>query len=414
MKRTQGVSGAGSHDERDFLRQQLAAGSLRQLNLPPHLEADFLASHLQDQLAHIRAHWILIFPLIITAGLLPMVLGLVPRQFYPLMIGEVVALMALCAAVVLTAFSRRWHVHIRMVLAVVATVVLLLVLLAATVIPTGEILHTILVAFVGLVMVAVFALAGLTFRLAAACVVLANALFFGLVLMLGLAIEWQTLLVSAVGGGAMGLIIGVSAEMRDRKAFLQGVALQLEMAVTEAMKRELEQLSRTDALTGLWNRRHFEEALQREWSACRRDGSPLGLIFIDVDHFKNYNDHYGHPAGDACLVQVGHALAAQLARASDTLARYGGEEFVAVLPRTDGDELARIAERVVKAVDALAIRHEASSCGQTVSISIGAAVAVPGADSEPGDLLKRADLALYEAKRAGRHRVVLAGAVASP
>ncbi len=166
----------------------------------------------------------------------------------------------------------------------------------------------------------------------------------------------------------------------------------------------LEQLSRTDALTGLANRRCFDEALEAEYLRAERTRSPLGLILIDIDFFKPYNDHYGHPGGDACLQRVAAVLATGRRGSGDLVARYGGEEFVILLPHTGLDGVQATAERVRAAVEALQEPHAKAPLG-CVTVSLGVAACVPGPDAQPAQWVAWADAALYEAKRGGRNRV---------
>lgn len=174
-------------------------------------------------------------------------------------------------------------------------------------------------------------------------------------------------------------------------------------AALEEANRRMEQLSLTDALTGLPNRRRFNDALQSEWVRALRSQRPLGLAMIDIDHFKLYNDHYGHQGGDACLQLVADAMSAEL-RATDLLARYGGEEFVLLLPDTEPDGACLVAERLRAAVHALAEPHLRSPLG-AVTISVGIASAVPSPETDAAGLVGAADAALYASKRAGRNRV---------
>ncbi|AKJ28935.1 diguanylate cyclase [Caldimonas brevitalea] len=178
-------------------------------------------------------------------------------------------------------------------------------------------------------------------------------------------------------------------------------------AALEEANRRLEQLSLTDALTGLANRRRFSDALDAEWLRGLRNRTPLGLALIDIDFFKPYNDHYGHQGGDACLQLVAKALGTGRRRGSDLVARYGGEEFVLLLPDTDLVNTHMVAERVRAAVEALTEPHLKSPLGR-VTISVGVAATVPAADIKPGALIETADAALYEAKRSGRNCVVKA------
>jgi diguanylate cyclase (GGDEF)-like protein len=177
-------------------------------------------------------------------------------------------------------------------------------------------------------------------------------------------------------------------------------------ALLQSANAELQRLSATDPLTGLANRRRFDEQLEVEWRRALRTGQPLALVAADIDRFKAYNDALGHPAGDACLARVAGALAGGGQRAGDLAARVGGEEFALLLPSTDRGHAAEIAERVRAAVAALAIAHPASPDGGRVTVSVGAASARRGEESA-ARLLERADRALYRAKQAGRNRAVV-------
>lgn len=164
----------------------------------------------------------------------------------------------------------------------------------------------------------------------------------------------------------------------------------------------LEQLSVQDALTGIANRRRFDSELTKQWHKAKRAGTLLTLMLIDVDHFKAYNDNYGHGPGDVCLRQIAQALQAMCARADDLVARYGGEEFV-VLSGADGRTLTW---RLLQAVAALDIPHAYSNALARVSVSIGALELVPEAHALPEDALTSADQLLYQAKHAGRNRAL--------
>lgn len=172
-----------------------------------------------------------------------------------------------------------------------------------------------------------------------------------------------------------------------------------------AAKSELQRLSALDGLTGITNRRRFDEQLDQEWKRAARDGSPLSVILTDIDHFKAYNDHYGHLAGDDCLKRVAAALRDAVQRPGDLVARYGGEEFVAILPGTDSAGARAVAESMRRGVADLGIDHAASPTHSKVTSSLGAATIVPDETSVPATLVAAADEALYESKKAGRNRV---------
>ncbi|VVD72389.1 Phytochrome-like protein cph2 [Pandoraea aquatica] len=169
---------------------------------------------------------------------------------------------------------------------------------------------------------------------------------------------------------------------------------------------ELHRMASTDPLTGLANRRTLDETYDREWRRSLREHAPLALLFIDIDHFKTFNDQYGHPAGDDTLVAVSHAIGRTIRRPGDFAGRYGGEEFMVVLPNTDANGARDVAERVRTAVRSLAIAHEGTPQGH-VTISIGVAATGVLPTGTPEALLQAADEALYAAKSGGRDRVCI-------
>jgi diguanylate cyclase (GGDEF)-like protein len=175
-------------------------------------------------------------------------------------------------------------------------------------------------------------------------------------------------------------------------------------ALAEANRR-LEQLSISDALTGLANRRHFDNVLQSEWLRASRAGAAIGLVLVDIDHFKRYNDHYGHVGGDRCLRAVAAALQVSVRQDTDLAARYGGEEFALILPGADIHVAMQVAERAHAAVLGLREPHLASAFG-CVTLSLGVASVVPGEDAGAERLIELADAALYRAKQQGRNRLV--------
>ncbi|APC19143.1 hypothetical protein BLL42_00320 [Pseudomonas frederiksbergensis] len=167
------------------------------------------------------------------------------------------------------------------------------------------------------------------------------------------------------------------------------------------------QLANRDGLTGLYNRRFFDEALAVEFERHRRQKMPLGLILIDIDHFKAYNDHYGHQGGDECLKRVSAAIGATTRRPGEVVARYGGEEFVVILPHTGTDDLQKHGEWICKQVRSLNLEHQSSATASSVTISAGLACIVPNQSDSMQQLIAAADQALYQAKSTGRNRAVM-------
>ena len=170
----------------------------------------------------------------------------------------------------------------------------------------------------------------------------------------------------------------------------------------------LRQLAFVDGLTGIANRRRFDDALQAAWRHGLRTREPLALVMFDIDHFKHYNDHYGHQQGDLALQAVASAVHQLMQRPYDLAARYGGEEFVCLLPGCTAAHLPAKAEQLRAAIEALQLPHAASPSAPWLTISVGAAYLLPQADTSPHRLLTLADAALYQAKHQGRNCVCLA------
>lgn len=220
---------------------------------------------------------------------------------------------------------------------------------------------------------------------------------------LGGSINWELVHRTFTGGSLLGMFLSYYAERRDRELFLQARLLQISRWRTEKYAQMLDRLSRQDALTGLANRRHFDEALEQEWRRAARQLSPVAILMIDVDHFKHYNDSLGHPEGDRCLRTLASLLAAHARRPGELVARYGGEEFVMVLPDTDHDQAVLQAENILASVRRAAIPQPSGLERPHVSISIGVSSVLPTPDLSSAALVSAADRALYEVKRAGRN-----------
>ena len=203
----------------------------------------------------------------------------------------------------------------------------------------------------------------------------------------------------ALGAGAADFIAKPIAAHRLRLR----VRLQLQL------KHQLDTIraqAMVDAGTGIANRRALDQTLASEWSRARRIGRPVGFLLIDVDHFKAYNDHHGHPAGDRCLRAVASLAAEQARRPNDLAARFGGEEFALVLPHTDLDGARQVGEAIRGAIASAQLPHGRSPVAPHVTVSIGIHAAVPGDETgETAGLVEAADRALYAAKRSGRDRV---------
>jgi diguanylate cyclase (GGDEF)-like protein len=212
----------------------------------------------------------------------------------------------------------------------------------------------------------------------------------------------MVLLLLAVGYGAYRLR---TRALRHREAELQRLVEERTEALRQA-NEELQRLSFTDALTGLANRRHFDEQLATEWRRCARQQLPLALLVIDVDHFKAYNDAVGHLPGDTALQAIAQLIQAHSGRAGELAARYGGEEFVLLLPGLDRPAALAQGQRLVRACEAAALPHPASPTAAVITLSVGVAAAQPAEGGSAATLFTLGDAALYRAKESGRNHAV--------
>lgn len=197
--------------------------------------------------------------------------------------------------------------------------------------------------------------------------------------------------------GQVAALAGFMFDIRERKRSEEKLA---------ELQKTLEDLSYKDGLTGVANRRMFDQVMEREWATARRSRQPLSLILLDIDYFKQYNDLYGHLQGDQCLRRVAQALLAVSTRKRDFLGRFGGEEFVLILPDTDARSAAAVAERCRTLILDQAIVHEHSDVAGTLTISVGVATMVPASDGERVEFIEMVDKRLYQAKMRGRNRIV--------
>jgi len=285
-------------------------------------------------------------------------------------------------------------------------VALLALALAAVAMPALPARRALFPAFLALVMLPLPALQlvgpGADHVLAALLLAAAFALGAGQAAALLLAAAFALGAGQAAAARLLDAALRSDAEQRARLSRLEEVNQAL-----SADRVALETESRTDPLTGLANRRYLEQMLHAEWNRCRRAATPLSCVMLDVDHFKAFNDHHGHDGGDACLRRVATLLADSIRRAGDVVARYGGEEFTVLLPDTGRDGAATVAELLKRTVADARIPHARSPIGAHLTVSVGFATLVPNRERHPAELLKAADLALYEAKRRGRDCVVM-------
>ena len=203
-------------------------------------------------------------------------------------------------------------------------------------------------------------------------------------------------------------ILKLSDDLNTDIAKWKNIETQLTMEKQKALElaERLLAISILDGLTGILNRRNFDQELAKEWKRSERTSTPLSLIMCDIDHFKSYNDHYGHQNGDSCLIRIANTLQEHARRDGDIATRYGGEEFVIILPSTTLENATEIAEQIRLAVISLSIPHQYSETDNIVTVSIGVATLIPDRNQDSINLISLADKALYEAKQRGRNRVV--------
>lgn len=274
-----------------------------------------------------------------------------------------------------------------------------------------------LVGVVVMYMSLVAALAGASYVLGGVVlVVLAGCLFLGLLFHTALVISWILVAAYLVMGYVMDLslnqllyssaILATAAVIGALSAYNLEYALRANFLET----RVLNDLAERDGLTGLYNRRIFDDFIRRVWAQARREDVTLQIIFVDIDYFKVYNDLHGHQAGDDCLRKVAQCIGRAAKRPFDFGARYGGEEFVLVLYGAPSNYAQTVPEKIRSEVRDLAIRNEGSPIDQVVTVSVGVAKTRPGAKRSLAGAIQTADEALYEAKQSGRNRVVFKNA----
>lgn len=386
---------------RDEIKQLLEHGGWR-LRFPSPLEAAFRNYHDQEAISVFRGSlgWLLL--LYVVLGLSALVLGDWTRLgFWPV---SFAGFGCVLLAGVLVSYTDLFQRNYQRVVAVLAMLAMALATLNPALLdePSFRVLihigtvYTVMVIYLGLSLRLPWAmLAGWGGGLPVLAVLVAA----------GMHVDWNMVLSTYVGASVLSAFLCYRDERQKRRLFLQTHLLESDRARIVELADRLEEMSMVDSLTGLANRRQFDDALAREWKRCQRERQPLALIFADVDRFKAYNDYYGHQRGDECLRRLAAVLANGARRPLDLAARYGGEEFVVLLPDTGPLAARQIAEALVSEVQALKIPHPESDCAPEVTISAGVVGMVPPARSSPDELVRLADEALYRAKNQGRNCV---------
>jgi diguanylate cyclase (GGDEF)-like protein len=357
----------------------------RSTPFPPAMEAEYDRSFLRDNLALVRLSTTLALLLIALRGL-EVAVGSATGSSRPIFL----VVLAASAILAWLAWSRHYETRYLPWARVL--------LPARNGIVTAQLVHIAaggqldVLMLLPLLLIGPFYFLGLRYRTALFIVLLSGAC------MLAAMVAFHLPPATAFRSGAFALVavatFAIAAqqiETRSRRAFLES--------------RLMIELAQHDVLTWAKNRRVFDEYLPRLWRQAAEDARAIAVLLFDVDHFKPYNDRYGHQAGDAALRKVAHTIQACVRRPLDLVARYGGEEFAAILYDTDGTRAAGTAERVRKAVEELAIEHRASRAGPVLTISVGVAVIATDLKRSPNGAVQLADEALYRAKSNGRNRV---------
>lgn len=363
----------------------------RELRFQPAIEKEYEAYHVVLSRARVR-FW-QPFLVLLTVGYLAarviVLKGHVSTLEMILRAGVLIPSWTLLAALAWSRHYALWYLRIARV--VVPITVCVFAYIATTRMAEGrqDVLATLTTIMLGTLF-----LSGLLFRYAMLSAVLMVSTF--LVTALSLQMSIATIAyasASALAALVVGTFVYYDLERTNRRAFL-------EHSISH-------RLARNDVMTGLANRRAFDEQFPRDWLQAAREQRSLALLLVDVDHFKKYNDRYGHQSGDRCLAEVGAVVAAQARRPLDIAARMGGEELAVVLYDVERSLAVQTAERLRQAVQDLKIEHLASPTANVVTVSVGVAVVRPTAARSSAGLLQLADEALYDAKQRGRNRVVL-------
>jgi len=221
-------------------------------------------------------------------------------------------------------------------------------------------------------------------------------------------IDWTFLNRTYTFSSFLGMTLAYATDRQHRENYLQNCMIELNRIELMQQAQQLSLLSQQDALTGLANRRYLDETLDNEWRRALRHETPLTIMMVDIDYFKSYNDTLGHLKGDECLKEIAIAISSIAARSGDLVARYGGEEFLLLFPMTNAQQALIQVERLMSAIDKIAIEHPCSSVSPSVTISAGVATTIPRLNDSISAFVARADHALYKAKTSGRNQYKIA------
>lgn len=372
------------------------------LRFPARLESRFRRKRDENAAALFRASVVYIGMLYAGMGLLAVTLiGISDLGVWPLTFSTFGLLLL---AGWMLSFTRTFHCYYQRSTAVLAATAVAVAVIHPSLVGS-EAMRTLVHIGTVYVMVVVYLALNLRFAYAMAAGWGGGLLGICVQMLAGVELDWDLLVPTYGGSSFLGMLMCYRDERYARRVFLQSRLLEQEKKHIQRLADRLEKLSLVDSLTGLANRRYFDQVFAREWRRCRREHRPMALMFVDVDFFKPYNDFYGHQQGDECLRELAQVIGDHAARAGDLAARYGGEEFVLLYPNLERDEARQLAERILEGMRERGIPHARSQASDVVTVSIGVAVLDMERDREQDDLMRRADEALYRAKQGGRDRI---------
>ncbi|MDE2420779.1 MAG: diguanylate cyclase [Gammaproteobacteria bacterium] len=373
----------------------------RLLTFPEKLEKLFLDQHIPRSIR--RFHVLMPVIFFLYAILITGIIGVIPKSGIELWLTIVISVTLSILCTMALSFFPRFNRWFTVYGVFGSSVVISATIIITNQFPLGQ-NSPLLYAGIIFAILIVYTCVGLTFLWGFAANLIGG---FSAIVIMGfshIAINWSLLNRIYICSSILGLGLSYALENQERKNFLNTLLLRITIKKGEDLAKQLESLSRLDSLTGIANRRHLDEILDDEWNRAMRQNQPLTIMLIDVDHFKLYNDKFGHLAGDSCLRQVAQLFARMTKRSGELAARYGGEEFVLVYPAMDTTLAKEQAARLLHQIASLALPHPN---GHFVSFSIGLCVSVPSPEVDVAQLLHHADTALYQAKANGRNRYEL-------
>jgi len=390
--------------DRGKIQKELKRGFFN-LQFPPEIESVFLDYYFNQSLSLIKVS--IVLSLIIYS-----LFGILDVLTYKEFLGKIwiIRYGIGCPVIVLASFLIRYakkEKHVQLILSLAALIIGLTIIMIMIVTRSDPAQKY----YAGLVLTTFYAYIalGLRFKYASTVGISLIVIYF-LLSILYIKPLFSFLVGNAftlVFANIIGMIGNYLSEKNIRINFLLSALANMDREGLKRLNKTLEKLSKTDSLTGLANRRYFEEFLGSEWKRATRYKYPISLLMIDIDHFKRYNDYWGHQKGDQCLVKLAEVLKEFGRRPGDLVARYGGEEFVVILSNTPSKHAEEIAETIRKKIINLNLSHPLSDVLKVVTVSIGVATVVPSKEKQKDKLIEMSDKVLYEAKSRGRNKVVI-------